>query len=47
MGKRKIYTDIEIGTPHEDMFFVLTLNEGQKTFRGAIMSPDNQVSHVL
>lgn len=43
MGKKKIYTDIELGPPPEDMFFGLTLNEGQQVFKDAIMSGQNQV----
>lgn len=43
-NKKKIANDVnEFGAPPEDMFFGLTLNEGQKIFREAIMSPENQV----
>lgn len=44
MGKKKVYTDIELGPPPEDMFFGLTLNEGQQAFKNAIMSGQNQVA---
>lgn len=43
-SKKKIVNDVnEFGAPPEDMFFGLTLNEGQKIFRDAIMSEDKQV----
>lgn len=43
-NKKKIVNDAnEFGAPPEDMFFGLTLNEGQQVFRDAIMSPDKQV----
>lgn len=43
-NKKKIVNDAnEFGAPPEDMFFGLTLNEGQQVFRDAIMSEDKQV----
>lgn len=43
-NKKKIVNDVnEFGAPPEDMFFGLTLNEGQQVFRDAIMSEDKQV----
>ena len=43
-SKKKIVNDAnEFGAPPEDMFFGLTLNEGQQVFRDAIMSEDKQV----
>ena len=43
-NKKKIVSDAnEFGAPPEDMFFGLTLNEGQQVFRDAIMSEDKQV----
>ena len=43
-NKKKIVNDAnEFGAPAEDMFFGLTLNEGQQVFRDAIMSEDKQV----
>lgn len=43
-SKKKIVNDVnEFGAPPEDMFFGLTLNEGQKIFCDAIMSEDKQV----
>lgn len=43
-NKKKIVNDAnEFGAPPEDMFFGLTLNEGQQVFRDAIMSADKQV----
>ena len=43
-NKKKIVNDTnEFGAPPEDMFFGLTLNEGQQVFRDAIMSEDKQV----
>ena len=43
-NKKKIVNDVnEFGAPPEDMFFGLTLNEGQHVFRDAIMSEDKQV----
>lgn len=43
-NKKKIVNDAnELGAPPEDMFFGLTLNEGQQVFRDAIMSEDKQV----
>lgn len=44
-NKKKIVNDAnEFGAPPEDMFFGLTLNEGQQVFRDAIMSEDKQVA---
>ena len=43
-NKKKIVNDAnEFGAPPEDMFFGLTLNEGQQVFRDAIMSENKQV----
>ena len=43
-NKKKIVNDAnEFCAPPEDMFFGLTLNEGQQVFRDAIMSEDKQV----
>lgn len=43
-NKKKIVNGVnEFGAPPEDMFFGLTLNEGQQVFRDAIMSEDKQV----
>ena len=43
-SKKKIVNDAnEFGAPPEDMFFGLTLNEGQQVFRDAIMSENKQV----
>lgn len=43
-NKKKIANDVnEFGAPPEDMFFGLTLNDGQQVFRDAIMSEDKRV----